>query len=240
MKVGILSDIHGNFHALKEVEKKLNELKVNEVWCLGDVVGYGAFPKECVRWVKENCSLAVLGNHEFAILGYCDLELLNDYAVNSLTWSREMLGEEEVSFLKSLPVQAFKEGFQLVHDTPRAPGSMEYVLSKEDAYGVLLSQKRPVCFFGHTHIPKGYRLWSAEVDEVSLNPLYFRAGRYLVNPGSVGQPRDRDPRASFGVVDLKESSFTLYRVEYDFKAAARAILKAGLPEFLAARLLLGV
>ncbi len=240
MRVGIVSDIHGNFHALREVEKKLREIGVSEVWCLGDTVGYGAFPNECVEWVRDNCSVVLLGNHELGVLGYYDLNLLNDYAATSLLWSRERLKPENLDYLRSLSIQHLTDCCQLVHDTPENPGSMKYVLTKEDAYYGLLRQVRDLCFFGHTHIPVVYWLWGSEVDKVSLTPLYLKAGRYLINPGSVGQPRDRDPRASFGVLDLEERSFHLYKVEYDYKAAAREILRVGLPEFLAARLILGV
>jgi len=240
LKVGILSDIHGNFHALREVDRLLKERGVDEVWCLGDIVGYGAFPNECVEWVRENCSIALLGNHELGVLGFYDLSLLNDYAAVSLLWTRERLSPESLEFLKSLPVQGLTDCCQLVHDTPANPGSMEYILSKEEAYRALLKQLKNLAFFGHTHIPAGYRLWGPEVDKVSLNPLYIRAGRYLINPGSVGQPRDGNPKASFGIFDFDEKTFTLHRVEYDVKAAAREILRAGLPEFLAGRLIMGV
>lgn len=240
MRVGILSDIHGNFHALREVEKKLREKGVDEVWCLGDTVGYGAFPNECVEWVRENCSVALLGNHELGVLGFYDLNLLNDYAAVSLAWTRERLKPENLDYLKELPVHSLTPCCQLVHDTPENPGSMEYILSEKEAYRALLAQKKPLCFFGHTHVPAGYRLWGPEVDRVSLHPLYIRAGRYLLNPGSVGQPRDGNPKAAFGILDLEEKTFTVYRVEYDVKAAAREILRAGLPEFLAGRLIMGV
>lgn len=240
MKVGLISDVHGNIHALRAVEKRLNELNVEEVWCLGDTVGYGAFPNQCVEWVRSNCSVVLLGNHELALLGFVDLFLLNDYARRAIEWTKGVIKEEHLEFLRNLGVQSFTECCQLVHDTPESPGSMEYILTKEDAYRALLSQKRDICFFGHTHIPAAYRLLSSTVDKLSIYSLSFNAGRYLVNPGSVGQPRDNDPRASFGIFDTELMRFSLYRVEYDVRAAAREILRAGLPDYLAARLILGV
>lgn len=239
MKVGIVSDIHGNFHALREVDKKLSELKVNEVWCLGDVVGYGAFPNECVEWVRENCSVAVLGNHELVLLGYADIDVMNDYARQAIEWTKEVINEENLEFLRSLGVQHLTECCQLVHDSPVSPGSMEYILSKRDAFRALLSQEREICFFGHTHIPKIYRLVSSSVDEISVDRFKVGSERCLINPGSVGQPRDGDWRASFGVYETEEKVFQIFRVEYPVKLAAREILRAGLPEFLAARLLVG-
>jgi diadenosine tetraphosphatase ApaH/serine/threonine PP2A family protein phosphatase len=240
LRVAIISDIHGNFHALREVGKKIEEEGISRIWCLGDIVGYGPFPNECIEWVREKCEIALLGNHELALLGLYDLTLLNDYAASSILWTKDRLKPENEEFLKKLGVQALTELCQLVHDTPESPGSVKYILTKEDAYQALLRQVRPICFFGHTHIPVGYRLWGPEVDRVSLFPLLYRGGRYLINPGSVGQPRDRDPRASFGIFDLEDKKFNLVRVEYDVKAAAREILRVGLPEYLAARLLLGV
>ena len=117
---------------------------------------------------------------------------------------------------------------------------MEYILTKREAYRALLVQQRNICFFGHTHIPTAYRLLSSTVDKMSVYSLSIDAGRYLINPGSVGQPRDNDPRAAFGIFDTELMRFSLYRVEYDTKAAAREILRAGLPDYLAARLILGV
>jgi predicted phosphodiesterase len=240
LKIGIVSDIHGNIHALKAVEEALNREGVEEVWSLGDTIGYGAFPSECVSWVRENCSKAVLGNHELAALGFVEPEELNDVAAKAVRWSRERLSREDIAYLRSLPLHDTAYGCRLVHDTPAAPGSMEYILDKGSAYRALLSLKEKVCLFGHTHIPVAYRLLGSAVDKLSLPIVLIRGGRYLINPGSVGQPRDRDPRASFGVLDLEENAFYLHRIEYNVKEAARAILNAGLPEFLAARLLLGV
>jgi diadenosine tetraphosphatase ApaH/serine/threonine PP2A family protein phosphatase len=240
LKVGIVSDVHGNFHALKAVEEKMDRLGVEKVWFLGDAVGYGAFPNECVRWLRSNADLAVLGNHELAVLGFVDLNLLNDLAAKALAWCKEVLTDENLEYLGSLPIQQEAGRFQLVHDTPAAPGSMEYILTKEQAYKALLAQRKECCFFGHTHLPAAYRLLGASVDSISPPTVIFQGGRYLINPGSVGQPRDRDPRASFGVLNPQEGTFSFYRVEYPVKEAAKAILDRGLPQFLAARLILGV
>jgi len=239
MKVGIISDVHGNFHALKAVEKKLSELNVEDVWCLGDVVGYGAFPNECLEWVRENCSVVLLGNHELVLLGFADESSMNDYARRAIEWTRERITEENFRFLNKLGVQFFTNCCHLVHDTPVSPGSMEYILDKRSAFRALLSQKRKVCFFGHTHVPATYRLLSSTVDRLSVESFKVGSERYLINPGSVGQPRDGDWRASFGVYETEEERFQLFRVEYPVKLAAREILRAKLPEFLAARLLLG-
>lgn len=238
MKVGIIADIHGNLHALEAVEKALEKENVEEVWCLGDVVGYGAFPNECLEWVKGNAKRFVLGNHELAVLGFVDLSLLNDYAREAIAWTKKVLREDFRQFLLEAKIQDFTEKVQLVHDTPQSPGSMEYILNKSQAYRALINQQRDVCFFAHTHIPAAYSLAAGEVVEIDVSSSFTVDGRMLINPGSVGQPRNSNPRAS---AIIYEGDLVRYlKVEYDTKAAAKSILKAGLPEFLAARLILGV
>jgi predicted phosphodiesterase len=238
MKVGIIADIHGNIHALKAVESALIRENVEEVWCLGDTIGYGAFPNECLEWVKGNVRRFVVGNHELAALGFVDLSLLNDYARVAIEWTREVLREDFREFLLQTKIQDLTDEFQLVHDTPESPGSMEYILSKAQAYRALIKQQRDVCFFAHTHVPAAYSLAGGDVVEIDVSSSFTVDGRVLINPGSVGQPRNRDPRSSFIVY---EDGYVRYlKVEYDAKAAAKAILKAGLPDFLAARLILGV
>jgi len=238
MKVGIISDIHGNYHALEAVAKELQEEKVNEVWCLGDVVGYGAFPNECLEWVFENCSQLVLGNHELALLGFVDITTFSEYAAKAILWTRKKIKPSFLKRLMEVGIQAFVGDYQLVHDTPSAPGSMEYILSTEEAYSALLKQARPVCFFAHTHIPVAFKLKGAHSVKLTVSEITLKPGRYLINPGSVGQPRDGNPEASF--IILSENKVLFRRKRYDVKSAAKAILKEGLPEFLAARLLVGV
>ncbi|ADY72975.1 metallophosphoesterase [Desulfurobacterium thermolithotrophum DSM 11699] len=238
MKVGIISDIHGNIHALQAVAEELEKEQVDEVWCLGDVVGYGAFPNECLQWIEDNCTHFVLGNHELALLNLVDISMLNDYAARTILWTKEVLKEKFLDFLMSKGVQVLTSKFQLVHDTPESSGSMKYILTIEDAYHGLIRQVRQVCFFGHTHIPTVFKLEVANPDRIRTSIVKLKKGRYLINPGSVGQPRDRNPEASFIIFDGKTIYFR--RVKYDVKSAAKAILKAGLPKFLAARLLVGV
>ena len=238
MKVGIISDIHGNYHALEAVAKELQEEGVEEIWCLGDVVGYGAFPNECLQWVLENCTHFVLGNHELALLGLVDVTVLNKYAAEAILWTKKVVKPSLLNRLMEKGVQILTENYQLVHDTPKAPGSMEYILTVEDAYSALLKQVRPVCFFGHTHIPVAYELKGASPVRLATDEITLKSGRYLINPGSVGQPRDKNPYASF--IILSDGKVYFRRKSYDIKSAAKAILKEGLPEFLAARLLAGV
>ena len=237
VKVGIVSDIHGNYHALEVVADELLKAEVKEVWCLGDIVGYGAFPNECLQWTLENCTKIVLGNHELALLGFVDPLLFSDSAGKAIVWTKEVIKPELANYLVEKGLQVLTNRFQLVHDSPVAPGSMRYILTQEDAFTALLKQRKPVCFFGHTHIPVAYRLDGANPTRLLVEELKIKGGRFLINPGSVGQPRDGNPRASF--VILEGDKVTFHRVRYNTRAAAKAIIKAGLPEDLAVRLLFG-
>ncbi|MEO2069049.1 MAG: metallophosphoesterase family protein [Desulfurobacteriaceae bacterium] len=238
MKVGIIADVHANIHALLEVVKELEKEEVDEVWCLGDVVGYGAFPNECLNWIRENCKHLVLGNHELALLNLVDLEVLNKYAAASLKWTKNVITDENLEFLMGRGIQVVTSDFHLVHDSPAFPGSMEYITNLKSAYYSLIRQAKPVCFFAHTHKPIVYKL-EGGIPEVVRSPVVsIDKGRFLINPGSVGQPRDGRPDASFLI--LEDGTVYFRRVKYDIRSAAKSILKAGLPEYLAARLLLGV
>ncbi len=237
MRVGIIADIHSNLHALKAVEEKLEQEKVDEVWCLGDIVGYGAFPNECLEWIFKNCSKVVLGNHELTILGFIPLESLNDFAAESLKWTRERVERRFLEKLLATEIQTVINSVQLVHDTPESPGSMVYILNEAQAYKALISQSREVCFFGHTHLPAIYTLKGGNCISIRTKRVNVAKGRFLINPGSVGQPRDGNPKAS--LIIYENGNVEFHRVEYEVKEAAKAILKAGLPKFLAARLLMG-
>ncbi len=238
MKVAVISDIHSNLHALLEVARDIEKENVEQVWCLGDVIGYGAFPNECVQWVRDNVSLCVSGNHELFILTFPDLSFLSKTVKESLEWTRQTLTEENLSYLSTLPPQILKEEVQLVHDTPEAPGSVQYIETEDDAYRALLKQKGDICFFGHTHVPVAFCFDIPHVKTLRLWTFKLRSLKYLINPGSVGQPRNKDPRASY--IILEDRTVRFKKVEYPVKKAARAILDVGLPEFFAARLLLGV
>ncbi len=238
MKIAVISDIHSNLDALNAVSRDIEIECVDQVWCLGDIVGYGAHPNECIKWVMENVSKSVLGNHELGVLEMADLEQFNSYARKTIIWTKNNLTDESIDFLSSLPLQAFSDECQLVHDTPESPGSMIYITNEELAYKALISQKRRLCFFGHTHIPAVFKLTSAGAEAIKNRTFLTSGGRYLINPGSVGQPRDRNPDASYIIFDGERIRFK--RVPYNVKSAAKSIINAGLPEFLAARLLVGV
>ncbi|MGC8777768.1 MAG: metallophosphoesterase family protein [Candidatus Caldatribacteriaceae bacterium] len=239
MKIAILSDIHGNFDALERVATCV---EADETVVLGDVVGYGAQPEECVRWVAGKKARGVMGNHEACILGMLPLSWFNPQAQEAVLWTKEQLSSGSFLLLQSLPPTLHHHGVFWVHGSLREPVE-EYVTDVFLARTIFEHFAFQVCFFGHTHVAEGYVYQDGKVERISLaeggEMVLSPQKRYLINCGSVGQPRDGNPRASFGVYDLTEQRVVIQRVEYDIEEAARKILEAGLPENLAYRLWVG-
>ncbi|MEN3202969.1 MAG: metallophosphoesterase [Atribacterota bacterium] len=240
MRVIILSDIHGNFDALEAVAQRVCDTDVIVV--LGDIVGYGAEPDRCVQWVREKRACCLLGNHEACLLGMLPISWFNPKAAEALLWTKKNINFSSLSFLESLPscFEAYECLF--VHGSPRSPIE-EYITSPWQAREIFEEENFAVCFFGHTHVAEGY-VW----DGRKVYHIPFREGgelvledgfRYLINCGSVGQPRDGNPKASFGIFFPEERRLEVQRIEYNIQAAMRKILIAGLPEVLAYRLEVG-
>lgn len=249
MKVGILSDIHGNYPALQRILEFLNK-KVDELWCLGDVVGYGPFPEECVE-SSSSFSLLIGGNHDFGVAGKVDLSDFSYEAAIACAWTRKVISLKARDFLSSLESSASpREDILLVHGSPRDP-IWEYIFADFIAQEnfLFLKEDRPevkVVFCGHTHVPFIFEL---EEESDSLNFINFLEGEkillrknslYLINSGSVGQPRDRDKRASFLIFDLDELAVTLHRLSYPIEITQRKMEKEGLPPSLIYRLSYGI
>jgi diadenosine tetraphosphatase ApaH/serine/threonine PP2A family protein phosphatase len=242
MIYGIISDIHGNLEALQAVLEYLEsyEKKIDKIICLGDIVGYGADPGECIRLTKEISDVILAGNHDFAVSEQTSVEDFNHYAKEAVLWSRDALNEEELDFLKKLPLIYRDNGTDFVHSSLHRPESWRYLLGTPDTYIDFQIMEEKILFVGHTHVPvifedDGTQIKILTSTEVSLNV----DKKYIINVGSVGQPRDRDPRASFVIFDLEENFVKRIRVDYDIKEAQRKILDAGLPEVLANRLSYG-
>jgi diadenosine tetraphosphatase ApaH/serine/threonine PP2A family protein phosphatase len=223
----------------------VDEARVDEIWCLGDLVGYGAQPDGCTRLVRERCDVSLVGNHDLAVLGEIDITTFSEGAAAAVEWTRAAASEETISFLRSLTPQASHHGFGLFHASPRDP-VWEYVLSLDQAEAGLDAQEERVGLIGHSHValyftrPQANRPTYAHGAQAADGALIgFETGAWLLNPGSVGQPRDGDPRASWLELDTEEWSGRFHRVPYDIDAAARAILDAGLPTPLADRLRIG-
>lgn len=238
MRYALLSDIHGNIEALEAVVDEFSRHKVDECLCLGDIVGYGADPKECIRTVQFlKPRVCVAGNHEWGITGRLGLDYFNENARMSLEWTQKVLDENEIEYLKSFPLVYNSDEFTIVHGSLEKPEEFSYVSDKEDASRTLVIMKTRVCFLGHSHIAGIYysdreKIISPKVTRLTLE----RGRRYIINVGSIGQPRDFDPRASFAVYDTGKNIVEIIRVNYDIKSAQGKIIKAGLPARLALRL----
>lgn len=239
MRVLVLSDIHANLTALEAVLADAGE--TDEVWCLGDLVGYGPDPNEVVDIMRAMPHLTcMLGNHDVAALGGMEMEVFNTEARRSLQWQKKTISNETLEYLKSLPDQTIvKQGISLVHGSPRDP-VWEYILNTLVARLNFPAFETDYCFVGHTHTQCIFQM-DAKRDRVSLEiPKPGLAleltPRAILNPGSVGQPRDRDPRAAYAIFDAKAQTWEPRRVEYDIKAVQQRIRDAGLPDKHAARL----
>jgi diadenosine tetraphosphatase ApaH/serine/threonine PP2A family protein phosphatase len=246
LRVAVLSDIHSNLPALETVLAAVEESGVDQLWCLGDLVGYGADPDACTALVRERCDVSLVGNHDLAVLGELDVSAFSDTAKLAAEWTTRTIGEETAEFLRGLTPALRHEGFGLFHASPRDP-IWEYVLSIDQAEAGLDVQEDRICLIGHSHIslfftrpeggPRRTYAHGAQAGDGAL--LDIDDGVWLINPGSVGQPRDGDPRAAWLELDTEESTARFHRVHYDIAAAAEAILAAGLPDSLAERLAVG-
>lgn len=236
MRIAILSDIHSNWPALEAVLEGIGD--VDQVVCLGDVVGYGGQPKRCMDEVRRNGWFTLVGNHDRACTDPQVLGWFNDDAALAISWTIEQVGPRRLGWLSELPESTTLHDSLLVHASPRDP-IYEYVLDRSAARSNLDLLDGHICFHGHTHVPGVFRLVSGmPIHEYTLGEVPLR-GPALVNPGSVGQPRDGVRDASYGIWDVAAATFEFRRVPYDRERAKRAIRRAGLPERFALRLDLG-
>lgn len=223
MLYAILSDVHGNLHALRVVLEDLQRHAPDRIICLGDLVGYGAFPNDVTLLIREMADVVLMGNHDHAALGMTDISFFNRYAHQAALWTRLALTPENRAWLKELPYDHLERGLYFVHASPVHPEKWYYVFSDPEAEIAMAASTTATAFIGHTHVPRDH---------------HTRRGR-LINVGSVGQPRDGDPRAAYTLYDAGTGERRLVRLEYDTAAAGEAIRSAGLPHFLAERLTLG-
>ncbi|OGK98578.1 MAG: hypothetical protein A3E31_08900 [Candidatus Rokubacteria bacterium RIFCSPHIGHO2_12_FULL_73_22] len=240
MRYAVLSDIHGNLEALEAVLRDA-AAHADGVLCLGDIVGYGADPAACIELVAERAEAITGGNHERGVAGLLDLGWFNRSARAAAEWTRERLDDDHRAWLGALPLVAEIAGATLVHASPDHPEEWDYLVSAEDGFGALAAFVTRLCFVGHSHVPGAWSVGSSGPEFVpGAIELELAAGRrYLVNVGSVGQPRDRDPRAAYALWDAERGRLAIRRVAYDVEAARRKIVAAGLPRFLADRLAWG-
>jgi diadenosine tetraphosphatase ApaH/serine/threonine PP2A family protein phosphatase len=242
VSIAIVSDIHGNRHAFDAVLDAIAEAGCEEVWCLGDLVGYGAEPDACCELAVAHCRLSLAGNHDLGVTGTLSLQEFSAGARLAAEWTRQTIEPANLDYLRGLVPLNEDEPVGLYHASPRDP-VWEYVLSPLQAELCLDAQARRVCFVGHSHVALSF--WRADGGAATGqtrrggDELDLSHGDWLLNPGSVGQPRDGDPRAAWLELDLEEWTATYHRVEYDIEGAAAAIRAARLPESLAERLSFG-
>ncbi len=239
MKYAIISDIHANLEGFQTVLADIQQQECTHVVCLGDVVGYGANPKECLETVRTMNIPVVKGNHDEYIGVEEDPEGFNDAAAEAVAWSRAQLSAEDRKWLRDLKYFRIVANFSIVHATLDAPQRWGYVFEKLEAAASFTYQNTQVCFFGHTHVPLAF-IRDAGVRGGTYTKFKVEQGKkYFVNVGSVGQPRDGDPRAGYVVYDLPQGTIELRRLTYDVATAQKKIRAAGLPERLADRLASG-
>jgi len=242
MLVAIVSDIHGNRHALEAVLADVASTGARELWCLGDVVGYGADPNDCCALVRENAAVCLAGNHDLAVIGTIPLDEFSHGAALAARWTQEVLADDHVEWLRSLSPQGDEEGVGLYHASPRDP-VWEYVLSTLLAELCLDVAAERVCLVGHSHVALSFVRPEGEVASGTTrragDELDVSEGRWLINPGSTGEPRDGDPRAAWLLLDTERKSALYCRAEYDIAGAQAAIRAANLPDSLAERLQYG-
>lgn len=244
MKYGILGDIHANLSALEAVLARFDEEGVEVVVSVGDIVGYGAAPRECIELVRSRDALVVKGNHDAACVGELDILCFNAYARDAVIWSKNVLRKEDKRWLASLPYTVDRGECSVAHGTYFKPEQFDYIQTPAEADPSLDALDSPVCFIGHSHVP----VTLMRMRDDPVRTAYTRdtevdlgeSSRAIVNVGSVGQPRDEDPRAAYAVYDSDEARVWIRRVEYDVALEAERIREAGLPGVLADRLFLGV
>lgn len=246
MRYLILSDLHGNWEALQAVLRDA-ESYYDQIVCCGDVVGYGADPDAVTEWVRAHVAHVVRGNHDKACSGLEELEWFNPVAREAVLWTQQTMDADNVGYLRDLAKGPMRvDGFEILHGSPLDED--EYVVTELEVAQIAPYLETPASFFGHTHLQGGFlchrngvkRLIRVAQDSNAETIELEKDSSYLINPGSVGQPRDGDPRAAYAIYRPKGRLVTLCRVEYDIAAAQKKILDAGLPEMLALRLNAGI
>ncbi len=239
MKIAVISDIHANLEALEVCLAKIDKLKPDKLICLGDLVDYCAQPNEVIELIKKNCDVVIMGNHDEAQFNYARAEGFTENAFISSVHTRSVIKPEYVEYFKTLPYTYSVENLLFVHASPLNPGDYKYVRTSEAAKSSFESFSEKVCFIGHSHRPVIFEEQYSnvlETESVSNNGSF----RYIINVGSVGQPRDGNPKLSFGFFDSDSFKYSNYRLQYQAESASKKIILEELPPFLAERILKGV
>jgi predicted phosphodiesterase len=244
MRYAIISDIHSNLAAFQAVLQDIGERGgVERIWCLGDIVGYGPDPKECIALLRQYDHICVAGNHDWGAIAKIDIEDFNPEAAAACRWTGQQLNEEEIDYLAHMPLMVTEGDFTLVHGSPREP-IWEYLVSTSIAKVSFDYFRTKFCLVGHSHVPAVFEYHADGGDcllqELPLEvPLKLGGNRLIINPGGVGQPRDGDPRASYAIYDSDSNVIWHYRIPYDVTITQQRMKELGLPRRLAARLSYG-
>ena len=233
MRIAIISDIDSNIEALTKSMEVIDTLSVHEIICLGDIIGYGANPNECIDLVRQRCSIVIKGNHEDAAENILMTEHFTDDARAAIHWTRTQLSEKNLEYLHTLPLSHSRNNLLFVHASPCQPADWNYILDENDAVEALHCYSELICCIGHTHIP----LICSSRGRIQR---ITREEQAIINVGSIGQPRDRNIDLSFGVFDTDQWTYENIRSPYDMETAARKILNTTLPQRLGLRLFMGV
>lgn len=237
MKYIIFSDMHGNLEAYQAVLDALSKEGECKYFCVGDIVGYGADPAPCIETTRGLNPVIVGGNHDWAAVGLTSVEYFNDYAKKAVLWAASALGKDDKDYLRSLKLTYVDRELTLVHGTLMHPEGFEYIFDLYTAFNMMKLMATKVAFVGHSHVPGIFVLEKENIEYTGGPEIKIsKDKKYLVNVGSIGQPRDGDWRASFCIWDRAKEILKIKRVEYDIQRAQKKILKAGLPEILAHRL----
>lgn len=237
-KIAIFSDVHANLAALNNVISNALEKGVSKFVCLGDVVGYGPNPSDCITKIQQLNCICIKGNHDEYVTSQDDFKNFNEQAQLSLNWTKNQISEAQKSWLSNLPYTRRLGRNTLVHATLEEPEKWEYVRNRFDAAIAMKDQKTPICFYGHTHMPVSYEMTGHTVNKATESLIQLdEKAKYLINPGSVGQPRDGNSAASYIIFDRIERTISFERVEYDVQTVADEIISMGLPDSLAKRLI---
>lgn len=238
MTIAVISDVHANLEALESVLRDIRKREIEDILFLGDAVGYGPDPNKCIDLLRKECRVSLAGNHDRAAVGMTNIEYFNEFARAAIIWTAEVLTEEHKGFLSSLPVSmTFQtvEDIFLVHSTPREPESWHYLLSLWDAEVNFNYFTERICLLGHSHVPCVIERRPTGDMLVYRDKVTLKKGlRYIINVGSVGQPRDHDPRACYAIMD--NNSIAFVRVDYNIKKTQKKMSEAGLPRPLIDRL----
>lgn len=241
MRYGIFSDIHSNLEALQAVLQAYQKESIDKYLCVGDVVGYAANPNECISEVKKLAQVTIAGNHDWASVDLFPGDYFNPIAKEAIIWTKTNLSEASSVYLKSLKLLHEEDAFILVHGSLNDPQDFNYMNDDYTAGQTFKILTKDICFVGHTHFPGIFILDNDQKMAYLKGPTIEikKGNKYIINVGSVGQPRDGNPASSYGIFDAKKKTFELKRVSYDIKETQKKIYAAGIPSYLAERLLAG-